>query len=84
MPKYNVLFYGRIGVRNLEYEETFIDDKWARRHVEMSLPHYYPVYDRVVVWRNAKPSPEPHPPGREDTAEVIADLKATLNIVGAS
>ncbi len=74
---YNVVFYGKIGVRPFGFEEKFVSDKWARDWAATSLPHYYPTYDRIVVWREGDVQVE-------EAVTIVCDLKATLQVTSCA
>lgn len=70
MTKYQIRFFGSVGVKPLDFEEDFINDTWALRAVEQRLGNYFPVYYDAAVWKVDG-----------ETSVLLGEYKAEVTIV---
>lgn len=51
MKRYKTLFYGSVGVAQLEVDHRELNDDKAVAWAKRNLPNYWPVYYRAAVHR---------------------------------
>lgn len=71
MTKYQIRFFGSVGVKALDFEENFMDDVWALKAVEQRLGHYFPVYYDAAVWKV----------NDDGSSSLLGEYKAEVTIV---